>query len=652
MHINGYIFTDTLDEINAEIDKAKSGETVKIQITSEGGDALIGIAIANVMEAAKARGVKIIAEVYGLAASAATLIVASATESIGSKNSFIQIHNAWSFMAGNHLDFAKISEALKSINESYARIYQGKMGGDIEEIKQIMDEDKLLTIPKAHKLKLIDTVTDALPIAAFAKYDFTNAPQEFAARFSKQKDTNTMSTTTTTTNAITKPLANEINPITKPLTNEITNEQSTIKERDRIASIYRAFSSLKNVAGINTAIQTLITDNSSVEKAQSQALEILAKQSKEIANTSITIKTGAEQMRTDIEAAIQLKLGMTVKNATQGAQAMRQMPVIEMARRLFEKTGDGANEYLTPNAIINTAFAQTTSDFPNILQNVANKSALQSWELATPLWHKISSVGSVSNFQKVSRVGLNHLNKLSPKTESGDYRFVSIDDRGQEIQARTKGAIIGISREALINDNLGLLTQIPQRFARSAHATIDDDVLAAIVGSGNGQLMTEDSHPLFHSSHDNISRTKGLPNADTLRAALILMSKQKSEGQNKYSLNIEGKILLLNTAFSFEATKLIGSTTLAGETNSGVINPYATLGLRIIHSSNIPENKWYLLADPFTNSVIETAFLNGMASPVIEQSEKWSNDQLRFKCRIEYGVAALDYRGFVQIQTV
>ena len=55
----------------------------------------------------------------------------------------------------------------------------------------------------------------------------------------------------------------------------------------------------------------------------------------------------------------------------------------------------------------------------------------------------------------------------------------------------------------------------------------------------------------------------------------------------------------------------------------------------------------YLFADPSEAPVLEVAFLDGAQEPVLERQEGFDVDGSRFKVRLDYGVAAVDYRGAV-----
>jgi hypothetical protein len=50
------------------------------------------------------------------------------------------------------------------------------------------------------------------------------------------------------------------------------------------------------------------------------------------------------------------------------------------------------------------------------------------------------------------------------------------------------------------------------------------------------------------------------------------------------------------------------------------------------------------LADPSIAPVVEIAFLDGQQSPYIAQEEEFLTDAVRWKVRMDYGVAANEWR--------
>ena len=64
-------------------------------------------------------------------------------------------------------------------------------------------------------------------------------------------------------------------------------------------------------------------------------------------------------------------------------------------------------------------------------------------------------------------------------------------------------------------------------------------------------------------------------------------------------------------------------------------------------SPRLSGTRRYLFAEPAVAPVIEVAFLDGNQEPYIEQEMGFTVDGTRYKVRLDFGVAAIDYRGAV-----
>ncbi|MEX1550440.1 head maturation protease, ClpP-related [Enterococcus sp. C50] len=154
---------------------------INLHINSPGGSVFEGIAIGNMLKQHKA---KVTAYVDALAASIASVIVASCDKVVMPENSMLMIHNPWTFSVGNAKELRKQANDLDKIAESSVITYLNKAGEKLteEKIKQVMDEETWLSAQDAYDLGLCDVVESTNQIAAsiskklFAAYQ--NVPDE------------------------------------------------------------------------------------------------------------------------------------------------------------------------------------------------------------------------------------------------------------------------------------------------------------------------------------------------------------------------------------------------------------------------------------------------------------------------------------------
>lgn len=146
------------DVINAK-DIRESLDTVTddivIKLNSPGGDVFEGIEIYNYL---KDHPSNITVEVTGLAASAATFIIAGADNVIMNVGTSLMIHEASTFAWGNKQDIQKTLNALETIDDSILAIYSDKTGQSSEQLREWMNEEKWFAADEAVEFGFADEV--------------------------------------------------------------------------------------------------------------------------------------------------------------------------------------------------------------------------------------------------------------------------------------------------------------------------------------------------------------------------------------------------------------------------------------------------------------------------------------------------------------
>lgn len=132
-------------------------DQINLHINSPGGSVFEGIAIGNMLKQHKAH---VTAHVDALAASIASVIVASCDKVVMPENSMLMIHNPWTFSMGNAKELRKQADDLDKIAESSVVTYLSKASDKLSEkkIKQIMDEETWLSANEAYEYGLCDVI--------------------------------------------------------------------------------------------------------------------------------------------------------------------------------------------------------------------------------------------------------------------------------------------------------------------------------------------------------------------------------------------------------------------------------------------------------------------------------------------------------------
>ena len=129
-------------------------------------------------------------------------------------------------------------------------------------------------------------------------------------------------------------------------------------------------------------------------------------------------------------------------------------------------------------------------------------------------------------------------------------------------EVETRSRAFGFTRQALINDDLGVLVKVPMAYVRAGLRTKNREVYkilgnnAKITYTNNkGVATTQD---LFHADHNNIQTNGGAPSTATIKGARAAMRTQKNLRGTEI-LNIQPKFLIVPAALETDAEQLVGS---------------------------------------------------------------------------------------------
>lgn len=98
---------------------------VHIRVSSPGGDAFAGIAMANAIRAYPG---EVVVHVDGYAASAAGHLTAAASRVVMGLGSMIMVHKGWTMTMGNEDDFRAAADVLGKLDKQQARLFSEKNG--------------------------------------------------------------------------------------------------------------------------------------------------------------------------------------------------------------------------------------------------------------------------------------------------------------------------------------------------------------------------------------------------------------------------------------------------------------------------------------------------------------------------------------------
>ncbi|MBK1699752.1 prohead protease/major capsid protein fusion protein [Thiococcus pfennigii] len=319
--------------------------------------------------------------------------------------------------------------------------------------------------------------------------------------------------------------------------------------------------------------------------------------------------------------------------------------LLQIAERCLRAAGQNPDG-MDKRELVARAF-QTTSDFPVLLEEAIHKALLGAYRLAPDTWSRFCARGTVSDFRAHNRYRTGSIGNYDALNEHGEFRRKSIPDGEKaSITASTRGNIIGITREVIINDDLGALVGLATMLGRAGRRTIEAAVYAMLAENGGAGPVMGDGQYLFSAAHANIeSTTVGAPSVTTFEATRVRLAQQMDVSGNDY-LDLRPAIWLGPIGLGGSA-RVVNDAQYDPDTASKLQRPNMVRGLvrDIVDTPRLTGNPWYLFADPDEAPVVEVAFLDGMDEPFIETQDGWDVDGAELKARLDFGVGAVDFRG-------
>lgn len=262
--------------------------------------------------------------------------------------------------------------------------------------------------------------------------------------------------------------------------------------------------------------------------------------------------------------------------------------------------------------------AFSNANIPNVLSNVAHKFVMAGFGAVGDDWRKVSRPVSVVDFKEVKGVRLVMGGVLKPLAKGGELQHVDLSDDTRALKAATKGSIVGITREDLINDDLSVLSLVPERFGQMAGRTINKDVF--------GKIST--------TASDYGANTTGALSLDALAAAYALAMTIK-DGQGDPIGTLPDKILCSPSSFLLAKGIYQSEHIVNGAGKSARDNVMRNM-LEPVTSPYLSGTTYWLFNSTFP--LVDVAFLNGRQTPVIETADvDFTQLGIQMRCYFDYG---------------
>jgi len=641
----------TAKKFREDLQAAGDVDEITVRINSAGGELFDGISIYNELRAHKARK---IVHIDGLAASIATVIAMAADEIVLGTATAMMIHGPSTLACGPAETMRDTAELLDKVAvgmvDAYARFNKAMKREEIEAL--MSGGDHWFTAAEAIKVGFATRMTEAAEAdneqnaTADHRKAFAQFREQFSApalRIAAQANPPALAATTADTATIEETaMLNEIEAAKAAARTEALQADAA-----RVSEI-RAMFGPHGVQHLGLMSDCVTDQACTAQAASTKLLAALAANATPIAGQTHNVMDQRDKFIAGASNAILSRL-----EASKGGEKLDRnneyagMGLKQLIRSALRNANVSGADRLDGSALAAKLFASHTgSDFPLLLANTAAKVLHATYANAPTTWQQWAPTLSVSDFKQQIIVSGSALSKWAMKLEGAEYTQGTMGEYRELIQASTKGRYIGLSREMVINDDLGAFLRLASAMGWAAANSVDKAVYTYV--EANAALV--DTGALFNSTavttaggHANLASASAAVTVSSLSIGEAAMAAQKDSGLNTV-LGLRPRFLVVPYGKKQIAWEVLNSPTDIASSNSAKRNYAASLGLELIAAPNLTNaTAWYLFADKGTPCV-EVAFLNGQQTPYIEEEVQFMTDELRMKVRLDFGVAATDWR--------
>jgi len=325
--------------------------------------------------------------------------------------------------------------------------------------------------------------------------------------------------------------------------------------------------------------------------------------------------------------------GKSLRVGAQGNEILAAAQDLDMAANIRRASGEVA-----------ASQGWSTLDLGVLTTDVLNKVLYSRFSMYPSILDSISSVASARDCRPTHKYRIEGGGFMSKLAKTGEIEHKSFSQTEFSNEVETVAAMISAPRKSIINDDLGVFTQIGEEFGRGAAKTLERDLITKLYSA-----LTWDTTNQINDVFD----------ASGLDAGLDLFTDLvDSDGT---PIDVTPSVLLVQSGAMYrQALSLVNGgeiavpdpsrNVVAGNTHAGIVDTViSSPWLKNASVANSSGTGWFLLAGPRELPVLETLFLNGNRTPTVERSETTFNTLgAQWRAYFDYGIAAVNNIGIVR----
>jgi len=461
--------------------------------------------------------------------------------------------------------------------------------------------------------------------------------------------------------------SSQVNIAAKQGTNKMPNETQTevtiddeirAQERERFVAIEQATSGdwSHDAVRVSNIKARAVSGEITVTELQAGMLRIIRTGVESQPLPANSIGGGGGLTQNSLECALLLKAGHSDiaessfdERTLQAAQGMAKLSQVDLARMSLQANGidtpsdraDIVNASLQTArpGMMTAAAGLSTMSLPVALGNAANKTLLAHYQENSNSWRSFAAKKSAPDFKISQSLRPSLVESLDEVGADGELKHGSLDESVFDYQLSTFGKIVSFSRQAMINDDLGLLQETVPLLGKAAARKVADEMYRLVLNNPGNYFSASNSNLLEATPLD----TAGLGNA-------VRAMRNKVDGSGN-PIDLMPKTLLVPPSLEQTARGLLNSELIEAQTDQPTGNTLRNVADLVVEPrlenanfSGNSQTSWYLFSR-VEDSAFVAAFLDGIDAPRIEYfglETEASILAVRWRVYLDFGVAVGD----------
>lgn len=444
---------------------------------------------------------------------------------------------------------------------------------------------------------------------------------------------------------------------TPPAPNPAEDTRQAVEaERRRIADI------MALCRDFDADPQEYIDKGTSMDNVRAAILDKLRATSGPIPTGVHVMETGEDEFRRDAAEGLLLRGGVQLETPANGAAKFAAMTLRDLAIECMERAGIAGARYMSNDDLLQEIctrqYFNPTAAFPTILDNAIQKAYVEGHRTVPVTFDQWTKKGSLKDFKTHDNNYLaGPVGEFLEVPEGGELKNdIPTDAKRPTRKIKTYGKQFTLSRQAIINDDIDLVTRIPARYAAAARKTINTQCYTILMGLDKRHPTIYDGLPLFSTNHRNVLTTGTKITQAAMQAMIMALSTQTDEfGQ---PIIVRPDKLIVPAGYSFDMYTLFNSPVIHTEDNTQAVNPLYRYkdSISIIEDPTINAlaggfgnvMPWWLTGAREDTDFIEVDYLNGQEIPTIRRMETPGQLGFVWDIYLDWGINVMDFRGAIK----